>query len=174
MTYFQRFWVVKERRHSEAASFGRKVIPLSIQLLKAIILRGKKWLQPYRSSACCRRNAQILLTASLRLKCRPLMFLHSVLASLKSAPFAASLFLSFQGIAPGTRAPPPPSPVRQIRTQLRLKDCWGRSLLVHAVLSGRVQVFDAALKAMRENILDTEVRPTQPPFESNPISQYFL
>ena len=64
-------------------------------------------------------------------------------------------------IASGTRASPPPrAPVRQIRGQLRLKDSWGRSLLTHAVLSGHVQVFDAAFNAMRENILDPEVGPT--------------
>lgn len=65
------------------------------------------------------------------------------------------------------RHPPSRSPiVRQIREQLRKKDSWGRTILTHAVLSGRLQVFDAAFNAMREHILDSEVRayhsPCQP------------
>lgn len=60
----------------------------------------------------------------------------------------------------------PPAPtVRQIREQLRKKDYWGRTVLTHAVLSGRVQVFDAAFNAMREHILDSEVRTQTSPCE---------
>ena len=40
-----------------------------------------------------------------------------------------------------------------------MKDSWGRTILTHAVLSGRGQVFDAAFNAMREHILDSEVGP---------------
>lgn len=44
-----------------------------------------------------------------------------------------------------------------MREQLKATDAWGRSLLTHAVLSGRVAVFDAVLYAAREKILDDEV-----------------
>lgn len=37
------------------------------------------------------------------------------------------------------------------------KDSWGRTILTHAVLSGRVEVFDAAFYALREEVLDYEV-----------------
>lgn len=38
------------------------------------------------------------------------------------------------------------------------KDSWGRTAVAHAVLSGRPQVFDAVLSALREEIRDDEVR----------------
>ena len=44
-----------------------------------------------------------------------------------------------------------------MREQLKATDAWGRSLLTHAVLSGRVAVFDAVFYAAREKILDDEV-----------------
>ena len=47
---------------------------------------------------------------------------------------------------------------RQIREQLRATDLWGRNILTHAVLSGRVQLFDAALEALRDDVLDVDVR----------------
>eukprot|EP00752_Nemacystus_decipiens_P002733 g2552.t1 len=45
----------------------------------------------------------------------------------------------------------------QVREQLKATDAWGRSLLTHAVLSGRVVVFDAVFYAARETLLDDEV-----------------
>lgn len=38
------------------------------------------------------------------------------------------------------------------------KDSWGRTAVAHAVLSGRPQVFDAVINALREEIRDDEVR----------------
>ncbi|CAM9229219.1 unnamed protein product [Sphacelaria rigidula] len=37
------------------------------------------------------------------------------------------------------------------------KDSWGRTAVAHAVLSGRPQVFDAVINALREEIRDDEV-----------------
>eukprot|EP00903_Cladosiphon_okamuranus_P012420 g11638.t1 len=45
----------------------------------------------------------------------------------------------------------------QVREQLKATDAWGRSLLTHAVLSGRVAVFDAVFFEAQANILDDEV-----------------
>lgn len=47
----------------------------------------------------------------------------------------------------------------QLRKQLKMTDTWGRNLLVHAVQSGRVHIFEAAFNAMREHLLDPEVCP---------------
>lgn len=38
------------------------------------------------------------------------------------------------------------------------EDSWGRTAVAHAVLSGRPQVFDTVLHALREEIRDDEVR----------------
>lgn len=37
------------------------------------------------------------------------------------------------------------------------KDSWGRTVVAHAVLSGRPQVFDAVFSALREEVRDEEV-----------------
>lgn len=50
----------------------------------------------------------------------------------------------------------------QVHEQLKAKDSWGRTILTHAVLSGCVEVFDAAFFALREEILDYEVGPRLP------------
>lgn len=45
----------------------------------------------------------------------------------------------------------------QVRDHMTAKDSWGRTAVAHAVLSGRPQVFDTVLHALREEIRDDEV-----------------
>eukprot|EP00904_Undaria_pinnatifida_P002482 jgi/Undpi1/12234/HiC_scaffold_5.g01910.m1 len=45
----------------------------------------------------------------------------------------------------------------QVREELTATDLWGRTVVTHAVRSGHVQMFEAALGALRDDILDTEV-----------------
>ncbi|CAM9916475.1 unnamed protein product [Pylaiella littoralis] len=45
----------------------------------------------------------------------------------------------------------------QIREELTKTDAWGRNILTHAVLSGSVAIFDAALYAATEYLLDDQV-----------------
>lgn len=49
----------------------------------------------------------------------------------------------------------------QVREQLKIKDLLGRSILTHAVMSGHEQLFEAALHALRDEVLDDEVRSAQ-------------
>lgn len=52
-------------------------------------------------------------------------------------------------------------PTSQIEEHMTSKDSWGRTVVAHAVLSGRPQVFDAVFDALRQEIRDAEViRPT--------------
>lgn len=45
----------------------------------------------------------------------------------------------------------------QLRDHLTAKDISGRSLFAHAIRSRRCQLFDSTLRAVREDVLDTEV-----------------
>ncbi|CAM9955675.1 unnamed protein product [Scytosiphon promiscuus] len=45
----------------------------------------------------------------------------------------------------------------QLREHLTAKDISGRSLFAHAIRSGRCQLFDSTLRAVREDVLDTEI-----------------
>lgn len=45
----------------------------------------------------------------------------------------------------------------QVESILKAKDSWGRTVLAHAVLSGRSQVFDVIFDTLREQIRDVEV-----------------
>lgn len=45
----------------------------------------------------------------------------------------------------------------QLHSFLKAKDSWGRTVVAHAVLSGRSQVFDAVFEALKEEVRDSEV-----------------
>eukprot|EP00903_Cladosiphon_okamuranus_P012430 g11646.t1 len=45
----------------------------------------------------------------------------------------------------------------QRRVQLTAADLWGRTVLTHAIRSGHEQLFDAVLRAVRQDVLDSEV-----------------
>ena len=46
----------------------------------------------------------------------------------------------------------------QRRVQLTATDLWGRTALTHSISSGREQLFDAVLRAVRQDVLDSEVK----------------
>lgn len=51
----------------------------------------------------------------------------------------------------------PPSSY-QVRDQLTALDLFGRSTITHAVQSGNLQLFEACLTAVRDDVIDAEVR----------------
>lgn len=41
---------------------------------------------------------------------------------------------------------------------LQIRDCWDRSIIEHAIVSGRHAIFDAVFEIIRRDVYDEEVR----------------
>lgn len=50
-----------------------------------------------------------------------------------------------------------PLRMEQVREELKATDSWGRSVIMHAILSGDKQVFEVTMDCIRQRVLAEEV-----------------